>query len=58
MPFSVRKLTSRIGALIDFPRCHIRVTVAGDFPASVEGRRSCQLVGDASHYSRVLEAVA
>jgi alpha-ketoglutarate-dependent sulfate ester dioxygenase len=42
----------------DLPRRLNRVTVAGDVPVSVDGRRSRQLVGDVSHYSRVLEAVA
>ncbi|MGW3151714.1 TauD/TfdA dioxygenase family protein [Streptomyces sp. NPDC001177] len=37
------------------PRRLNRVTVAGDVPVGVDGRRSEQLVGDASHYSRVLE---
>ncbi|MER6070064.1 TauD/TfdA family dioxygenase [Streptomyces sp. NPDC001817] len=35
-----------------------RVTVAGDVPVGVDGRRSEQLVGDASHYTGVLEAAA
>jgi alpha-ketoglutarate-dependent sulfate ester dioxygenase len=42
----------------DLPRRLNRVTVAGDVPESVDGRRSRQLAGDVSHYSRVLEAVA
>jgi alpha-ketoglutarate-dependent sulfate ester dioxygenase len=42
----------------DWPRRLNRVTVAGEVPVSVDGRRSRQLVGDVSHYSRVLEAVA
>jgi alpha-ketoglutarate-dependent taurine dioxygenase len=42
----------------DRPRRLNRVTVAGDVPASVDGRRSRQLTGDVSHYSAVLEAVA
>jgi alpha-ketoglutarate-dependent sulfate ester dioxygenase len=42
----------------DFPRRLNRVTVAGEAPASVDGRRSRQVVGDASHYSRILEAAA
>jgi taurine dioxygenase len=42
----------------DFPRRLNRVTVTGDVPASVDGRRSRQLTGDASHYSRILETVA
>jgi alpha-ketoglutarate-dependent sulfate ester dioxygenase len=42
----------------DLPRRLNRVTVAGDVPASVDGRRSRQLVGDVSHYSPILEAVA
>ncbi|MFJ1967055.1 TauD/TfdA dioxygenase family protein [Streptomyces sp. NPDC087903] len=42
----------------DHPRRLNRVTVAGDVPVGVDGRRSEQLVGDASHYSKVLEAAA
>jgi alpha-ketoglutarate-dependent sulfate ester dioxygenase len=42
----------------DLPRRLNRVTVAGEVPVSVDGRRSRQLAGDVSHYSRVLEAVA
>ncbi|MGW1981538.1 TauD/TfdA dioxygenase family protein [Streptomyces collinus] len=42
----------------DHPRRLNRVTIAGDVPVGVDGRRSEQLVGDASHYSRVLEAAA
>jgi alpha-ketoglutarate-dependent sulfate ester dioxygenase len=42
----------------DFPRRLNRVTVAGDVPTSVDGRRSRQLVGDVSHYSRILEPAA
>jgi taurine dioxygenase len=42
----------------DLPRRLNRVTVAGDVPTSVDGRRSRQLVGDASHYSSVLEIAA
>jgi alpha-ketoglutarate-dependent sulfate ester dioxygenase len=42
----------------DLPRRLNRVTVAGDVPVSVDGRRSRQLTGDVSHYSPVLEAVA
>ncbi|MFF4397348.1 TauD/TfdA dioxygenase family protein [Streptomyces sp. NPDC001480] len=37
----------------DHPRRLNRVTVAGDVPVGVDGRRSEQLVGDASHYSKV-----
>ncbi|MFE4819466.1 MULTISPECIES: TauD/TfdA dioxygenase family protein [Streptomyces] len=40
----------------DHPRRLNRVTVAGDVPVGVDGRHSEQLVGDASHYSKVLEA--
>ena len=40
------------------PRRLNRVTVAGDVPVSVDGRRSIQSVGDASHYSTVLEVAA
>lgn len=35
----------------DHPRRLNRVTVAGDTPVGADGRRSEQLVGDASHYS-------
>jgi alpha-ketoglutarate-dependent sulfate ester dioxygenase len=42
----------------DLPRRLNRVTVAGDVPTAVDGRRSRQLVGDASHYSPVLEVAA
>jgi alpha-ketoglutarate-dependent sulfate ester dioxygenase len=42
----------------DLPRRLNRVTVTGDVPTSVDGRRSRQLVGDASHYSRILETAA
>jgi taurine dioxygenase len=42
----------------DLPRRLNRVTVSGDVPTSVDGRRSRQLVGDASHYSRILEPAA
>lgn len=42
----------------DHPRRLNRVTVAGDVPVSVDGRRSRQLAGDVSQYSPVLEAVA
>ncbi|MFI7413118.1 TauD/TfdA dioxygenase family protein [Streptomyces sp. NPDC049627] len=42
----------------DHPRRLNRVTVAGEVPTGVDGRRSEQLVGDASHYSRVLAVAA
>lgn len=42
----------------DHPRRLNRVTVAGDVPVGVDGRRSEPLVGDASHYSSVLEVAA
>ncbi|WP_327434305.1 TauD/TfdA dioxygenase family protein [Streptomyces sp. NBC_01236] len=42
----------------DHPRRLNRVTVAGDVPVGVDGRSSEQLVGDASHYSSVLEVAA
>jgi taurine dioxygenase len=42
----------------DLPRRLNRVTVAGDVPVSVDGRRSRQLTGDASHYSPLLQEVA
>jgi alpha-ketoglutarate-dependent sulfate ester dioxygenase len=37
----------------DLPRRLHRVTVAGEVPAGVDGRRSHALVGDASHYTVV-----
>jgi len=40
----------------DHPRLLHRVTVAGDVPVGIDGRRSEQLVGDASHYTGVLAA--
>jgi taurine dioxygenase len=42
----------------DHPRRLNRVTVAGDVPTGVDGRRSEQLVGDASHYTSVQEVAA
>lgn len=42
----------------DHPRRLNRVTVAGEVPAGVDGRRSEQLLGDASHYSGVLVVAA
>ncbi|MEV7733090.1 TauD/TfdA family dioxygenase [Streptomyces sp. NPDC088921] len=42
----------------DHPRRLNRVTVAGDVPVGVDGRGSEPLVGDASHYSKVLEVAA
>ncbi|MFI2765127.1 TauD/TfdA dioxygenase family protein [Streptomyces echinatus] len=42
----------------DHPRRLNRVTIAGEVPTGVDGRRSEQLVGDASHYSRVLAVAA
>ena len=42
----------------NLPRRLNRVTVAGDVPVSVDGRRSRQLAGDASHYTSVLEVVS
>ncbi|MFF5015418.1 TauD/TfdA dioxygenase family protein [Streptomyces sp. NPDC001165] len=42
----------------DHPRRLNRVTVAGEAPVGVDGRRSEQLVGDASHYSSVLAVAA
>lgn len=42
----------------DLPRRLNRVTVAGDVPTATDGRRSTQLVGDASHYSTILEVAA
>lgn len=42
----------------DHPRRLNRVTVAGDVPVGVDGRRSEQLVGDASHYTSVQKVAA
>lgn len=42
----------------DQPRRLSRVTVAGDVPVSVSGRRSEAIVGDASHYSAIPSAAA
>ncbi|MGI5373294.1 TauD/TfdA dioxygenase family protein [Streptomyces sp. CA-251387] len=42
----------------DHPRRLNRVTVAGDVPVGVDGRRSERLVGDASHYTGVLAVAA
>lgn len=42
----------------DRPRRLHRVTVAGDIPAGVDGRRSYAIKGDASHYTSVLELAA
>ncbi|MEU9394849.1 TauD/TfdA family dioxygenase [Streptomyces sp. NPDC048324] len=42
----------------DHPRRLNRVTVAGEVPTGVDGRRSQQLVGDSSHYSGVLAVAA
>ncbi|MGW2485633.1 TauD/TfdA dioxygenase family protein [Streptomyces sp. NPDC001606] len=42
----------------DHPRRLNRVTVAGEVPTGVDGRRSEQLVGDSSHYSGVLAVAA
>lgn len=35
----------------DLPRKLARVTIAGDVPAGVDGRRSVSLEGDAAHYT-------
>ena len=42
----------------DLPRRLNRVTVTGEVPTAVDGRRSRQLAGDASHYSQILEPAA
>ncbi|MEU6805114.1 TauD/TfdA dioxygenase family protein [Streptomyces neyagawaensis] len=42
----------------DHPRRLNRVTVAGEVPTGVDGRRSEQLLGDSSHYSSVLAVAA
>ena len=39
----------------DLPRRLHRVTVAGDIPVGVDGRRSHSIEGDASHYTTVAE---
>jgi alpha-ketoglutarate-dependent taurine dioxygenase len=41
----------------DLPRRLHRVTVAGDVPVGVDGKRSYSLEGDASHYTPVAETV-
>jgi hypothetical protein len=62
MPFSVRKLTSRIGAVVDgvdFTASPDLLRILQSYVVRPEdGRRSeQQLVGDASHYARALELV-
>ncbi|MEU5771425.1 TauD/TfdA family dioxygenase [Streptomyces asoensis] len=42
----------------DHPRRLNRVTIAGEVPTGIDGRRSEQLLGDASHYSSVLAVAA
>jgi len=42
----------------DHPRRLSRVTVAGDVPVSVHGKRSRALIGDSTHYSALIEGVA
>jgi alpha-ketoglutarate-dependent taurine dioxygenase len=42
----------------DLPRRLNRVTVAGDVPAGIDGRRSYSLAGDASHYTPVADIKA
>ncbi|MDX2592973.1 MULTISPECIES: TauD/TfdA dioxygenase family protein [Streptomyces] len=42
----------------DHPRRLNRVTVAGEVPVGTDGRRSEQLIGDASHYTKVLAVAA
>jgi taurine dioxygenase len=42
----------------DHPRLLHRVTVAGEIPTGVDGRRSEQRVGDASHYTNILAVAA
>lgn len=42
----------------DHPRRLNRVTIAGEVPTGIDGRRSERLVGDASHYSSVLAVAA
>ncbi|MEU7428249.1 TauD/TfdA family dioxygenase [Streptomyces sp. NPDC040750] len=42
----------------DHPRRLNRVTVAGEVPVGPDGHRSEQLVGDASHYTKVLAVAA
>ena len=48
-------------AVADFgtePREMRRITVAGDVPVSVDGRRSEVLLGDASAYARLDELIS
>ncbi|OIJ97524.1 taurine dioxygenase [Streptomyces sp. MUSC 14] len=54
------RITQHYGAdnYDDHPRRLNRVTVAGEVPTGVDGRRSEQLRGDASHYSSVLAVAA
>ena len=42
----------------DLARRLNRVTVAGDVPAGVDGERSYSIVGDASHYSPIVDPTA
>ncbi|MEU1710501.1 TauD/TfdA family dioxygenase [Streptomyces sp. NPDC005706] len=42
----------------DHPRRLNRVTVAGEVPVGTDGRSSEQLIGDASHYTKVLAVAA
>ncbi|MFF0085736.1 TauD/TfdA dioxygenase family protein [Streptomyces canus] len=42
----------------DHPSRLNRVTIAGEVPTGVDGRRSVQVAGDASHYSSVLAVAA
>ena len=42
----------------DAPRRLNRVTVAGDVPAGIDGRRSYSVKGDASHYTTVADIMA
>jgi len=50
---SVRKLTNRIGAVIE----GVDITAEPNSEA-IAARRSRQLVGDVSHYSRISEIAA
>jgi taurine dioxygenase len=42
----------------DRPRRLNRVTVAGDVPVSIDGKASYSIVGDASHYSPIVDPTA
>jgi hypothetical protein len=58
MSLSVRKLTIRTGAVIE--GVDLAAEPSGETIAALRGalNHSRQLVGDVSHYSRILEAAA